>query len=179
MSWVFCDNTVLCNFAAIGRIELLESFLRGRGRWTEAVEYEALQSRGHHPDLGRLIDGGWLGDAIEAAQSEDEMKQIERIRRSVFGGAPEKPTQHLGESETIFLIKNRLEFHGAWWMSDDREAVAYGRAQGLITKQTIDLMADAVAMADTSADVAYELMMGMHDAGRAVTLPANARELIQ
>lgn len=179
MSWVFCDNTVLCNFAAIGRIELLESILRGRGRWTEAVEFEAKQSRGHHPDLGQLIDGGWLGDAMEAARSDDDAGQIERIRRSVFGGAPEKPTQHLGESETIFVIKNRIEFHGAWLISDDREAVAYGRAQGLITKQTIDLMADAVAMADINAEEAYELMLRMHDSGRAVELPVHARELMQ
>lgn len=35
---VFPDNTVLCNFAAIERLDLLIGWLRGRGRWTEAVQ---------------------------------------------------------------------------------------------------------------------------------------------
>lgn len=43
---LFPDNTVLCNFAAVNRLDLLKSVLSGRGRWTEAVAYEAGLVRG-------------------------------------------------------------------------------------------------------------------------------------
>lgn len=33
----FPDNTVLCNFSAVGSLSLLEKVLDGRGRWTQAV----------------------------------------------------------------------------------------------------------------------------------------------
>jgi hypothetical protein len=32
-------NTLLCNFAAVNQLDLLETVLLGRGRWTEAVAY--------------------------------------------------------------------------------------------------------------------------------------------
>ncbi|MGH3277686.1 MAG: hypothetical protein ACRDNW_00920 [Trebonia sp.] len=42
---LFPDNTVLCNFAAVNRLDLLKSVLGGRGRWTEAVAYEVGAAR--------------------------------------------------------------------------------------------------------------------------------------
>lgn len=41
---IFPDNTVLCNFAAVERIDLLMDWLRGRGRWCAAVHREASDS---------------------------------------------------------------------------------------------------------------------------------------
>ena len=175
---VFCDNTVLCNFAAVGRVDLLASILRGRGRWTEAVAAEAEMSRGYLPDLAQLIDGRWLGEPIEVARTDAEAIRIECIRRAVFGGLPEQPTKHLGEAETTYLIKNRADFRDAWWVTDDRAAVDYGRAQGMITKETIDLMGDAVAMSDLMADKAFALLLRMDDLGRRLRLPARARDLM-
>jgi hypothetical protein len=174
---IFCDTTVLCNFAAIARVDLLESILRGRGRWTEAVAYEVEQSRGHLPDLARVRAGGWLGEAIEAAHDDAEAWQIERIRRSIFGGLAEQPTRHLGEAQTLFLIKNRAEFRGSWWVTDDRAAVAYGREQDLITMETADLIADAVSMTDLTADSGFELLVRMQEHDRFVRLPAKPADL--
>lgn len=176
MATVFCDNTVLCNFAAIGQLDLLERLLRGRGRWTEAVAAEAAHSRGHLPDLERLSEG-WLGNPIEVAQTDAEAWQIERIRRAVFGGRADQPTKHLGEAETIFLLRNRTNFDGARWVTDDRAAFEYARAQGLITKETVDLMSEAIAMADLAADEAFTLLRLMEDAGRRLRLPVSARDL--
>ena len=34
---LFPDNTVLCNFGTVGRLDLLRKVLDGCGRWTEAV----------------------------------------------------------------------------------------------------------------------------------------------
>ena len=176
-SAIFCDTTVLCNFAAIKRVDLLQLILRGRGRWTQAVAYEVEQSRGHLPDLARVLAGGWLGEPIEVAQDDTEAWQIERIRRSVFGGLADQPTKHLGEAETTFLIKNGPEFRSAWWVTDDRAALAYGRAQDLITLETVDLITDAVAMADLTQESAFELLVQMQAHGRFVRLPGKSADL--
>lgn len=55
---VFPDNTVLCNFAAVSRLDLLERILLGRGRWSEAVAYEAGRSSAYLPDLKTLPVAG-------------------------------------------------------------------------------------------------------------------------
>ena len=49
--YLFPDNTVLCNFAAVNRLDLIKSVLDGRGRWTEAVAYEASRSASKLPAL--------------------------------------------------------------------------------------------------------------------------------
>ena len=49
----FPDNTVLRNFAAVKRLDLLESVLAGRGRWTAAVAYEATASTRFLPRAGQ------------------------------------------------------------------------------------------------------------------------------
>jgi len=36
-TFLFPDNTVLCNFAAVDRLDLLQAVLNGRGRWTPTV----------------------------------------------------------------------------------------------------------------------------------------------
>lgn len=79
--FLFPDNTVLCNFAAVKRLDLLESVLNGRGRWTEAVAYEAARSAHVLPDLSSLITGCWLGEAIEVSD-ESDVQQINGIRRA-------------------------------------------------------------------------------------------------
>ena len=43
---IFCDTTVLCNFASVRRLNLLESILAGRGRWVAAVAYEVERHTG-------------------------------------------------------------------------------------------------------------------------------------
>ena len=83
--FLFPDNTVLCNFAAVDRLDLLRAVLDGRGRWTAAVAYEASQSANVLPALHRLASDGWLGEAIEITD-ESDIKQVSRIRRAVFGG---------------------------------------------------------------------------------------------
>jgi hypothetical protein len=83
--FLFPDNTVLCNFAAVDRLDLLRSVLAGRGRWTEAVAYEATRSASYVPALKGLLADCWLGEAIEIS-SEPDTRKIERIRRAVFGG---------------------------------------------------------------------------------------------
>lgn len=133
---LFPDNTVLCNFAAVERFDLLRDWLRGRGRWTEAVEHEAGLSSGHLPALREVLDGGWLGEAIEVFDDD-----VEKIRRHAFGGPTAQPRKHLGEAQTCVLILNHAEFAGSWWLSDDTDAVKYAQRRGITTYRTIDMAA--------------------------------------
>jgi hypothetical protein len=56
--FLFPDNTVLCNFAAVDRLDLLKAVLDGRGQWTEAVAYEASRSASALPALVGLAGSG-------------------------------------------------------------------------------------------------------------------------
>lgn len=162
---VFPDTTVLCNFAAVGRLDLLETMLRGRGHWTEAVHAEVQKSRGHLSGLRSALEGVWLGEPIEVT-GDGDIAQVERVRRAVFGGRSERPLQHLGEAQTCHLLLTDESFRGAWWVSDDRQALRYARGRGITTMETMDLLRHAVADYDVTAEQAHRLLEQMEQAGR-------------
>lgn len=174
---LFPDNTVLCNFAAVDRLDLLEEALGGRGRWTEAVAYEASRSALHYPPLASLETGGWLGEPIEIV-NDAEIQQINRIRRVVFGGTDEQPLKHLGEAETCHIILHWEEFTGSWWISDDREALTYARAQGIITRETMDLIALAAVTGAITAEEGFNLLQKMVGQDRHLRLPLRPADLL-
>ncbi|MFC5823693.1 hypothetical protein [Nonomuraea insulae] len=123
MTWYwFPDNTVLCNFAAVDSLALLQQILRERGRWTEAIAFEATRSARFYPDLGKVANDGWLGDPIEI-DNPLEAGQVERIRRAVFGGSPREPLKHLGEAQTCHVIRHWEACSGSFWITDDRDAL--------------------------------------------------------
>lgn len=173
---IFPDNTVLCNFAAVCRLDLLEDHLRGRGRWMEAIAFEASRSAAWYPDLAGLPAAGWLGEPIVIDRSED-LRVVDRMRRVVFGGSRGQPLQHLGESQTLWVLENRAEFVGAWWVSDDRDALDIARHKGITTRETIDIMRGIVADGDLTAKEAFDLLLAMSRLGRGPHLPPSPREL--
>ncbi len=175
--FLFPDNTVLCNFAAVDRLDLLRSVLDGRGRWTEAVAYESTRSARVLPVLGRLAADCWLGEAIEISD-ESEIQQVNAIRRAVFGGTDDEPLKHLGEAQTCFVILKWSELAGSWWISDDREALRYARLRGITTRETIDLVSIAVVNGYIGTKDGFNLMRHMTDLGRCLRLPATAAELL-
>lgn len=170
---LFPDNTVLCNFAAVGRLDLLRDWLRGRGRWTEAVAFEARRSAAVLPALSSVIDEGWLGAPIAVAWEAD----VDRTRRVVFGGRRHEPLKHLGEAETCVLIQRDVAFRDSWWLSDDHDAVEYARGRGIVTHRTLDIFRFLVADGDITADHAYDLMRGMHLVGRELDFPSSSEDL--
>jgi len=174
--YLFPDNTVLCNFAAVDRLDLIKSVLGGRGRWTEAVAYEASRSARKLAPLRGLATDGLLDQPIEITD-ESDIQKIERIRRAVLGGTDSEPLKHLGEAQTCYVIRNWPEFAGSWWISDDRDAVRWAKLQGISTRETIDLMTIAVADGDITAAGAFHLMQQMTDADRHLKLPKSAEEL--
>jgi hypothetical protein len=170
---LFPDNTVLCNFAAVNRLDLLRSVLNGRGRWTEAVAFEARRSSKALPPLASLLDDACMGEPIEI-NDEAETLHVEQIRRAVFGGTETDPLRHLGEAQTCYVIMHWKEFGGSWWISDDREALRYARFQGITTRETFDLVSTAVVNGDIRADDGLALMKEMAACGRSLRLPASA-----
>lgn len=176
--YLFPDNTVLCNFAAIDRLDLLKATPSGRGRWTEAVAYEATQSTSMLPALNELSTGGWLGEPIEITD-EGDIHRIQQVRRAVFGGTEHKPLRHLGEAETCYIILSWEAFAGSWWISDDADALRYARRQGITTRETIDLMNTAVVNGVTSADDGFRLMKQMADENRRLRLPKSPVDLLR
>jgi predicted nucleic acid-binding protein len=175
-TFLFPDNTVLCNFAAVERLDLLRAVLNGRGRWTTAVAYEAEKSTRFLPTLTDIARGGWLDEPIEIT-AEAHITQVNGVRRAVFGGTDDEPLKHLGEAETCFVIKEWPAFAGSSWISDDREALKYARFQGITTSETIDLISTAVVNGDVAQNQAFDLMTQMADKGRSLRLPRSASEL--
>lgn len=175
-TFLFPDNTVLCNFAAVDRLDLLQVVLNGRGRWTAAVAYEASRSARHLSALAGIPDAGWLDDPIEITADSD-VRRVNQVRRAVFGGTDAKPLQHLGEAETCVVIKEWTEFAGSWWISDDHEALRYARFQGITTYETIDLLSMAAADGDITEQAAFNVIINMADAGRSLRVPRSAAEL--
>ncbi|MDX2645632.1 hypothetical protein PV341_19110 [Streptomyces sp. PA03-1a] len=164
-TWWFPDNTVLCNFAAVDRLLLLEKVLDGRGRWTQAVAWEAGRSARFLPRLAGLAEAGWLGEPVEISDGA-ELREVDRLRRAVFGGSSHLPTKHLGEAETCVLITRRREFRGSVWITDDRSARDFARRRGITTKETFDLVREACAGGLVPAAEGHRLLEAMVASGR-------------
>lgn len=173
---IFPDNTVLVNFAAIQRLDLLESWLRGRGRWTRAVADEAQKSGNYWPALRGLHDAGWLQEPIEI-EGDEAAAAVEGLRRRVFGGSASEPKKHLGESQTCYLIGSVEQWHGSWWISDDQDSVDFARRRGFVTLETIDVFRHLVADGDLTAQHAYDLMAMMGAVRDGLRLPARNEDL--
>lgn len=172
----FPDNTVLCNFACVGRLDLLQKILRGRGRWTGAIADEALRSATIYPDLRNVESDGWLGDPIHI-DDPAMVNAIDRTRRAVFGGTTMEPLKHLGEATTCYLIQNEEEFASSYWITDDRAAADYARRKGITTRDTYDLMSEGVADGEISQRDGYDLLVQMRDLGRKVRVPGHVADL--
>lgn len=159
---LFPDNTVLCNYACVDRIDLLEDLLSGNGRWTQAVEYEASRSSDIWPDMNKLFEKQILGESIEIQDAE----MVQKIRIARLGGDSKKPLQHLGEAETVYLIQNSSDFKGAIWITDDADAFEFGQQQGIVTWDTVTTLQMIVANGDLSAENAHSLLVAMKQRGR-------------
>ena len=172
----FPDNTVLCNFAAVGRLDLLRRVLDGRGRWTEAVAFEVGRSARVIPQMEAIGSDGWLG--VPIAVSSEDAARVERIRIARLGGSPERPLQHLGEAETCFVIREMVADTETVWITDDEAAYDFGCQLGIITRDTRDIVEGIVADGLLDPVAAFELLLAMVEADRSPRrVPLDPREL--
>ncbi|MFF2622453.1 hypothetical protein [Oerskovia jenensis] len=172
----FPDNSTLCNFGAVQRIGLLERVLISRGRWTSAVEFEVRRSLNYVSGLAPLLDGAWLGEAIDPVA--EQAMEIENVRQAVFGGKATEPLKHLGEAQTCFVLRTDPGLRSsATWITDDLAAYDYGKASGLLTWSTRDVEY-LIADGDLSPAQGYDLLGEMQDNDRCVLrMPGAAAEL--
>ncbi|MEU4347173.1 hypothetical protein [Streptomyces sp. NPDC023838] len=173
---LFPDNTVLCNFAAVERLDLLRVVLDGRGKWTEAVAREARKSAEKLPALHDLRHQGWLGQAIRVTAPGDR-ESVGHLRTAVFGGQADRHLQHRGEAETCHIIQHWPQFAGAWWISDDKSALEYAIKQGIMTAETLGIMQLAVKAGFVTAEESFDLMQKMHQLDRNPRLPRSVTDL--
>ncbi|GAB3660182.1 hypothetical protein GCM10027591_12930 [Zhihengliuella somnathii] len=160
---VFPDNTVLCNFAAVDESDLLLAFLRGDGRWTQAIYAEARKSLDFLPAMAGFICSSELGEPIEVT----DVESVERIRRVNFGGTSREPLRHLGEAETCYVLENYSEFSGSMWLTDDRDAYEFAKERGIRTLDTCEVFLSIVADGDLTPAQAHSIQQRMLDADRA------------
>lgn len=175
---LFPDNTVLCNFACVHQLGLLSRLLDGKGRWVEAVAYECDQSSIHYPDLKTIPVEGWLGDPIEVSDDVD-IRQIEGIRKAIFGGSAAQPLRHLGEAQTIHVVGRWTDFADSTWLSDDQESLRVARRQGIAVRETQHLVAEAVQWGFIkTADAGFAMLEQMIAEGQNPALPGRAADLL-
>ena len=153
---LFADNTVLVNFCLIGRLDLLESVLSGKGAWCSEVARECgLSAR--QPDLLSL------GEARQIFGSPYMPEPAERVDtmqiRTMMAKPGEDRTAHLGEAETIAIISRRQI--RAVFVTDDNDAAAYASKQGIQTVGTWDLLRNAYRrkLVDLDAVDGYRLIL--------------------
>lgn len=114
---VLYDSVTLQHFAKVSRLNILPKIhqFRDEPRWVEAVfnEISASPSLKHCADV---LSFTWLGIPVSPL-NDSEIVEVFNVQRRIAGvGA--KPSDHLGESQSIVICK-RL---GATFVTDDRDA---------------------------------------------------------
>jgi predicted nucleic acid-binding protein len=171
----FPDTTVLCNFATVDRLPLLRAHLNDRGRVVEAVAREIKKSGEHVPNLSKVDTAAWFGEPIRLDR-DGQAEVIDVTRRGAFGGTAAKPLQHLGESQTLFVIQNLPEHSGSIWITDDRAAFNLAKKRGITTRDTVDVLRRLVANGDLSSQSAFEVCLSMQVARSLLNPPVSHRD---
>lgn len=152
----FADNTVLVNFGLLGRLDLLEAVLNGKGAWCNEVARECgLSAR--EPDLESLSGAGRIFGSPympEPAERVDTM-QI----RTMMSKPGDARHAHLGEAETIAIVSRRQI--KAVFVTDDNEAAVYASKQDIQVIGTWDLLRIAYRrkLIDLDAADGYRLLL--------------------
>jgi hypothetical protein len=170
----FPDNSVIINFALLQRLDLLKSYLRGQGKVTQAVSHEINASAGWVPAMVSLDQKEWFGKPIRVT---DDHERVEGIRRHVFGGRPDEPRKHLGESETLYLIKFRADYADSVWITEDRSAYDFARANSIIARNTFEVLCELCAFGEISRADAYQCCQYLDQNERVFYSPKLPNEL--
>jgi len=148
---LFPDNTVLINFAYIGRMELLERLTGGKGAWCQSVAAECdrssrIEGLDELAKAHKIFGTPWLPEAGA------EHLAI-RILREEMASPGEASTKHLGEAETIVLMARRGV--SGVFITDDEDAARKAQAHGIQSSTTWDLLALALRANWVDVDTVY------------------------
>lgn len=131
----FPDTTVLINFEIISRWDVLSNLVKGRAQWVASVEDECRKWVSDYPNI-RTSAAEIFGTAIRPEPAE--LINIRITRDEMANPADDHRFKHLGEAETIVIVKAR--FHGSRFITDDNGAYAAAKAQGIKCFGTGDLL---------------------------------------
>ena len=136
VNFFFADNTVLVAFATIGRMDLLETLFRGRGRWCPTVRDECFESA-KVPELDSIADAeDFLGEPI--APTKAELLQTRVFRDQLASPQERNPKKHLGEAETLAVMVERFGFEIL--VTDDIGAARLAAKHGVRVVTTLTLL---------------------------------------
>jgi hypothetical protein len=167
---VYFDTCTLSNFAAVGRLNILEERYGHRARWTETVQFEVRRGIAAAPYLRSVLNAAWLGEPIEIGGGTSVLTEINNIRRGL-GALPGNQTQHLGEAEIIYYLQ--FVDTGAFFITDDQPALDFARRRGVAGFDTHRIMEECFAMREVGCPEAFDLLRRMHSVGRGIRVPAN------
>lgn len=130
------DNTVLVNFAQIGRMDLLRLVAAGRSTWCYTVSEECERSS-HVSGLEQLSEArGIFGEPLKLETRVEHMDtQVFRARLRKPGDGP---VANLGEAESLSIIMNRQL--DALFITDDNGALGFAVENGIPYTTTWDLL---------------------------------------
>jgi predicted nucleic acid-binding protein len=163
VSLFFPDNTVLINFAIIGRVDLLEKLANGNGRWCLSVSQECAKSACVNGLEALAGVRGFLGDPLEPTPAE---LLNTRVLRDSMAAPGDRPTKHLGEAETIAIVTSRELQSMAIFISDDSGALIHAKAHGIRIADTWDLLDLAVRVDQISREEHVQYVAALRSADR-------------
>jgi predicted nucleic acid-binding protein len=158
---MFPDNTGLINFAIINRMDLLERLANGNGRWCATVETECAESA-KLPGLAAL-DGAReiFGEPLFPDEAEH---QDLRVLRDQLAAPGDRPTQHLGEAETLAIVLRRQL--RCFFVTDDGGAARLATKNGIPVVDTWHLLKVAHRKAWLDADTLWGYVLTIEGQGR-------------
>ncbi|MBI9113794.1 hypothetical protein [Sanguibacter suaedae] len=150
-TFLFPDNTVLINFAYIGRMDLLARLTGGRGAWCQSVATECDNSS-RFEGLDELATARKIFGTPWLPESGAEHLSI-RLLRDEMASPGDGPTKHLGEAETIALMEHRGVT--GFFITDDEDAARKAHARGIRSSTTWDMLALALRAQWVDADTVF------------------------
>lgn len=166
---ILYDTVTLRHFAACNRLDIVADLSTAYSPpfWVEEVHREVQEIATKQIGPARtqcryILSQTWLGDPHEPLTADQ--LEIFSIRTALDMGFGGRPSQHLGEAQTIYVAEQL----GAVVATDDGPAFMYAQqrlAAGNVI-DTVDLLRMAVAAGLVTADEAADLAARIRAAGR-------------
>lgn len=130
------DNTVLVNFATIGRMDLLRELAAGRSTWCYTVSVKSLKSSAY-PGLEQLAECPGIFGVPLKLETRRELSDTQSFRTQLSKPG-DSTSANLGEAESLAIITNRGL--AATFVTDDNGAQRFAASNGIRYLTTWDLL---------------------------------------
>lgn len=147
------------NFAAVGRVDIVEAAVDGLGEWTETVSDEVYDNS-NRPNFQTLTAvPTFMPIPIQPTLVELTAAMGIRDKFALPGDPPDK---HLGESETLAIIQSRFATNEAMLLTEDQGVILECTRRGLRTggtRRVLEMAASSRYLSWVEADqVAQDIL---------------------